>query len=613
MKVTSFMQLFSWSIMIYTNQPTIDIIHKTKLIKESLPMPACKRSIYRIATVLIIALLGLSALYAKNDMNIIPLSSPIYGYIDDLYTLEGHAAAQGARPWTNADLRQQLERVTPTSEAARKLYDEIEAFLAKDDNSKVTVDWNIAIEPAMAIHSNSANFDESGKWAVPVQNNKLIRGEVGLYAMNYFAGKFGLSIGLRDSANARGYVSEDGTYYFQDSENEERFNSIFSTNIPFISKGSIDTDVTDNSFISLGTPYISISLGRGQVSWGNGAMGNLILGNTLPYHDYISISASNNTWFDYTMLMSFFMHPQNYYQGFTEEIHGIQLFLGHRFEFRMLYDTLRLTLSEAIMYHSPDNTLDFRIFNPLLILHGLFIPANANSLASIEVEYSPIKRLQLYLSFALDDLAVGDEPKAPENDATLNMWGISGGVRSAIPLNEGYFSILGEVVYTSPFMYHKDSYQNGDGSEKYNYALDYVGSVRLSNGRYRRQYLSYPFGSDALAVLGGFSYTVPHEWSAGLKLFFMAHGVTDENSIAKKYDGTENYIPGWLATMNPFDPSENGDISYTYNVGFDGEYYVLDNLSFSSSIDFIYAVNFENMKGNQFDIQWTLGMKYSIF
>ena len=99
----------------------------------------------------------------------------------------------------------------------------------------------------------------------------------------------------------------------------------------------------------------------------------------------------------------------------------------------------------------------------------------------------------------------------------------------------------------------------------------------------------------------------------GLKLFFMAHGITDENSIAKKYDGTESYIPGWLATKNPFDKTESGSISYTYNIGLDGEYYVLDNVSFSSSIDFIYVVNFDHQAGNQFDIQWTVGMKYSIF
>lgn len=569
------------------------------------------KSFLKYKILILVCIISIGSLYASKGMNIIPLSSPIYEYVDALYTLEGHAGAQGARPWTESDLKQQIARITPSNEVSQSIYDEILSYLEDDSESIATTDWNLAIAPSMAAHSNT-RFDTSDKWISKVLNDKLIRANLGLYVEDYFAGNFGLSLGLRDSANAIGSTDGEGenkTYTFYASSNEDRFNSVFSTNVPFLSAGSFDLDITDNSFISLGTPYVSISLGRGQLSWGNGTMGNLILGNTLPYHDYVSLAASNNTWFDYNMVVSFFTHPQNYYQGFTEEIHGIQMFIAHRFEFRMFSDKLRLTLNEAIMYHSPDNTVDFRAFSPLLILHGLYIPANANSLASAEIEYAPIRNLQLYASFVVDDFSVGDEPKAPENDATLNMWGIMGGLRSTIPFETGYFSINVETVYTSPFMYHKDSYQEG---AKYDYVLDYVGSVRLSNGKFNRQYLSFPFGSDAFAVLGGFSYTVPYKWNAGIKLFFMAHGITNKNSIAEKYDETANYVPDWLATKNPW-TGEEGEISYMYNVGIDGEYYIFDNLSLSSTFDFIYITNFENQKGNQFDVQWTLGVKYSIF
>ena len=565
----------------------------------------------KIITVILAAILFIpgSLIYASGNAAIIPLSSPIYEFVDALYTMEGHAAPQGARPWTEADLRQQLDRITPSSTAAKRLYDIIEEQLSSDNGTAVSADFNLFLTPSMAAHSNNKHFDTSSDWAVDVLNDKLIGAQFSLYVSDYFAGRIGISLGFRDATNSRG-INEDGVYRFLDSSDEDRFSSSFATNIPFISNGSIDPDITDNSFISIGNQYISFSLGRGQVSWGNGIMGNLILGNTLPYHDYVSLSASNNSWFDYTMLVSFFSHPMNYYQSFTDEIHGTQMFIGHRFEFRMLWDKLRLTLNEAIMYHSPDDTIDFRAFSPLLILHGLYIPANANSLASAEIEFAPIRNLQLYLSFAVDDLSVGGEPKAPAEDATLNMWGIMGGARAAIPHGNGYFSVNLETVYASPFMYHKDSYNNGS---QYNYALDYVGSVRLSNGRYHREYLSFPFGSDAFTIYTGLAYTVPKDWSAGIKLFFMAHGVTDENSIAKKYDGTITAVPGWLATMNPFDPEENGAIEYTYNIGLDGEYYILDNLLLSSSIDFIYAVNFDNMPGNQFDIQWTVTLKYNLF
>ena len=560
--------------------------------------------------ILMISLIAGQMIFANTKgMNIIPLSSPIYEYVDLLYTLEGHAGAQGARPWTESDLRQQIDRIIPTTSASMKIYEAIQEYLSEDTAETYSVDWNLALTPSMATHLNAEYFNTSDDWNSKALNDKLIKVNFGLYVSDYLAANFGLSLGILNSANASG-LKENNTYIFNPSDNEDRFNSTFATNIPFVSKGSIDLDITDNSFFSVGTPYISATIARGQLSWGNGTMGNLLLGNTLAYHDYIGIAASNNDWFDYNMIISFFTHPMNYYQGFTAEIHGIQMLIAHRFEFRMLKDKLRLTLNEAVMYHSPDNTVDFRAFSPLLILHGLYIPANANSLASLELEYAPIKNLQLYLSFALDDFALPNEPQPPENDSTLNMWGVMGGLRSTLPYKNGYFSFNLETVYTSPYMYHKDSYQEGDNMD---YVLDFVGSIRLSNGNFYRQYLGLPFGSDALAIYGGASYTVPYSYSAGVKLFFMMHGVTNVNSVVRKYDENGGDVPGFISTQNPFDPSERGEISFTYDVGLNGEYYVLKNLNFATSLDFVYIDNFEHGSSDEFDIQWTLSMKYSIY
>ena len=223
-----------------------------------------KMKIYkRISLSVVFVLLSSYWLFANKGMNIIPLSSPIYEYVDALYTLEGHAGAQGARPWTESDLKQQIDRITPSNEVSQNIYEEILSYLGDDSESIATTDWNLAIAPSMAAHSNT-RFDTSDKWISKVLNDKLIRANLGLYVEDYFAGNFGLSLGLRDSANASG--STNKTYTFYASSNEDRFNSVFSTNVPFLSAGSFDLDITDNSFISLGTPYVSISLGRGQFS-----------------------------------------------------------------------------------------------------------------------------------------------------------------------------------------------------------------------------------------------------------------------------------------------------------------------------------------------------------
>ena len=295
------------------------------------------------------------------------------------------------------------------------------------------------------------------------------------------------------------------------------------------------------------------------------------------------------------------------------------MFVAHRFEFRMFSDKLRLTLNEATMYQSDDNTIDFRIFNPLNIMHGLYVSANANSLASLELEFAPTKNLQLYASFVIDDLAVGGEAVAPEDDATLSMWGIMGGLRLTYPHWKGYFTINLEGVYTSPFMYHKDAYNvdNVDDDKYIKYPMDFIGSVASMHGNnrvYNRQYLSFPFGSDALAGLLSVSYTIPQKVSAGVNLFIMAHGITNIDTEGFKYgNGTRDYVPGILATEHP-KTEEKGVLSYTFNIGLEAEYYILKNMSIATSIDLIHIQNMNNASGNnETDIQLTLAFKYSVF
>lgn len=565
--------------------------HSFSIQKKSKKMLAC--------SILFACIMQLS--YAGNGMTIIPLSSPIYDYVENLYILEGHAAPQGSKPWTEADARQQLSRIEPKSETSKYLIEQIETMLSDETDRQAHMEVGMNIAPALAVHCNTKDFGTSEKWANDVLNGKLVRLDGGLYVSDYLAANMGLSLGFEDTSGSK--ASNSGI--MNDVSSESRFNEVFSTNIPFISHGSIDMDFSDSSFFSLGNPYVSVALARGQLSLGNGAMGNLILGNTLPYHDYISLAASNNTWFDYSLLLSFYTHPMNYANAsITDELHGLQLFIAHRFEFRMLADKLRITMNEALMYQSEESRIDFRVFNPLLIMHGFFIPSNANSIFSMEIEYAPVRNMQMYFSFVIDDLALpGAEPQPPEIDSTLNMWGLMGGIRATTPYRKGYFRYNLEAVYISPLTYHKDCY----GSAVY--SLDFIGSIRLADGTYVREYLSFPFGSDALAFLGEISYTIPNGWSAGTKLFYMAHGVTDKNSIAKKYDGSNTEVPGFLMTSNPFDESETGKITHSFVIGLEGEYQILDNLSISSSIDFIA----ETDERTAFDLQWTLGMKYSIF
>ena len=72
-------------------------------------------------------------------------------------------------------------------------------------------------------------------------------------------------------------------------------------------------------------------------------------------------------------------------------------------------------------------------------------------------------------------------------------------------------------------------------------------------------------------------------------------------------------MPGFLATQNPFDSSESGLISFTLGFGLEAKYYFLDNLGLGATMDMIFIHNMDNQKGDGFDIQLTVALKYSIF
>ena len=88
-------------------------------------------------------------------------------------------------------------------------------------------------------------------------------------------------------------------------------------------------------------------------------------------------------------------------------LNGLRFFLGHRFEFTLIKGKLQIVLNDSLMYQSENNYLDLRLLNPLFFLHNGFMAGNSNSLASLEVEYSPVRYLSLYGQFALDDYGTG--------------------------------------------------------------------------------------------------------------------------------------------------------------------------------------------------------------
>ena len=163
-----------------------------------------------------------------------------------------------------------------------------------------------------------------------------------------------------------------------------------------------------------------------------------------------------------------------------------------------------------------------------------------------------------------------NEPKVGETDgASVDQYGAMLGMRMTIPMTEGYFYGNAEAVYLSPYLYHRAI----DGA---NQNLYFVSSTRVYQDGVRGifRYLSFPFGSDAIAATVKAGYRKPGDWSFELSAFAMAHGVIDkysninETQSADQY--TENKAPSTENIFGSDAEQKGGVVEYTLDVGADG-------------------------------------------
>ena len=542
----------------------------------------------------IVFILSFSVLYASS-LVLFDLDHPVYDDIEALYLIEGKASPLLAKPWSVTDVRHLLQWAGPISTEASIVADRIRGYIK--DEEGFSWKFNAALSPRLFTHSNPADFGSyDDAYDVDILNTPFAEiSFTGAYDQ-YVAGYINLSVGT---------VLSDALKY-DGSEYRGLFDHAISTNIPFVPESSISMNFPNRAYIALGFDALRFVVGRDRVEWGTGVLGNMMLGDTLPYHDYISLTFTGSKYFSYQMLVSFFTHSVNLSSsvGDRDPLSGLRFFLGHRFEFTLFSGKLIFALNESIIYQSKTGYLDPRVFNPLLLLHDFYIAGNANSLAALEVEYSPVKNLSLYLQFAIDDLAMPNEPKPGEPDASVDGWGIMLGARYIRMLGHGYIFGNAEAVYTSPFLYHRAPEEEGSERDLY-----YISTTRYMVGNSVRtitRYLSFPFGSDAIAAIVRVGYDDMDFYRVSVPLYFMAHGVIDAWS---KTGYGNDFNPVSPSTENPFDSLERGEVEYTFAFGAEGEIRPLSYLSIDAGAYAFFVWNKDNSSHPcSFDIQFSLGL-----
>ena len=581
--------------------------------------------------VFIALLCAASAFAAGSDRNlqkIYPVNSEVYDAITLLYINQGLALPSTTGPWSADELLGMLDKIDKSklTSGAAKAYDFAQSSL---DEGYKAFKFDISVATEVFYHTDTANFTKESQWIRGFdERSPFLDIVLETWPANNFYGYSALGV---QNNKYNGETAADGPTSTLWGANA------LTTNLPMVPPAII-TDLDFNTpfraFGSVGGKGWNIQVGRDKLSWGAGESGNLILGDHLLYHNVGKLATYGKN-FKYSFITSFFPHPQNYYpiinsgtgdfiNGGSQDavLRGLNMFIGHRLEWRLFKDKVGFSLSEAIMYQSTDNTLDLFILSPTAIFHNYYIRGNANSIISLELDYSPIKGINLYGQMAVDEFPLPGEPVPGADPSALpNGFGFLAGAKVSQPLGMGIAFGSIEWAKTDPYLYLRD---NGDRDQDLGeYGINWIVAEReFSNGAnitYTEQFLGYKYGGDAIVYNLNGGYKVFGKWSIEGNLFYMIHGTHDTWTVwGAQGDGapdTQTTPTTTHVTENNGDLSANtrNSTSETLVIGVRGSYSVFKNLKAYGQLDYIHIANPGNISTNPAisDIQLTAGVKYT--
>ncbi len=384
---------------------------------------------------------------ASNQQKVFSLDDDVYQAIQMLYISQGLSLPSTTGPYSQAELALMLEKLKPEvlKGSLSSTYDYVVHQLNKEPKIQgdgIGLSWNLDANLEAYYHTDTTNFVGRETWNRGFLQQKPL-----------------LNIGLETwpAENFYGYseFSVGNTHTL-----EHGFGSTaFCTNIPVQPPAvleDLDFNMPYRAFVAAGGEYWTFQLGRDRLNWGAGTTGNLMLSNTLKYHNMARITTFSDK-FKYTFVTSFFPHPKSHFDGITTNsdgsitlnsgdgpikgdgqeklLSGIYMFMSHRLEWRMLGDKVGLTLTESIMYQSEENLLDLRILNPVMIFHDYYIRSNANSILGLELDYTPVRGLNIYAQAAVDEFSLPGEavPSATEINYPQT-FGFLAGIKGVLPL-----------------------------------------------------------------------------------------------------------------------------------------------------------------------------------
>ena len=619
----------------------------------------------RFSTLLIVLLISLSAVFAVNSQKIYSVDTDIYRTISQIYVLTGHALPSSAGPWSADEFISMYEAIdrSDVPDFMQGRYDEALAELTSEPANSFKgggLEFSGTINTELYVHTYDVQAADAYS---RVDNNGLVdhafEGRSWWYAkdLNHIVPFFRLEweTWLTDHFY---FIFDMG---LQNAIRGDEFGELgstkFNTNIIMLQNLKFDLKIMDiasfphRAFAAFGGEGWSLEVGRDRLSWGAGTTGNVVLSDNFPYHDMVRFTAYGAK-FKYSYLISFFPEKQNYYDtdaghpgysgtGYnnsTVRMDGLFFYTAHRFEFRFFNDKVGMALTEGLMYASPTNNIEFPALSPVYFMHNAFMSKNSNSTLALELDWTICKGLNVYGQVLVDQgrmpgfesISGKIEPgESPDGNAFLV------GVKYLAGVKQGVLTINPELAYVSPFCYLRDS------GYTESYGMDYVGAIKSRLYAYENRdvhtdvlyddyVVGYTYGPDCLVA------NLATSWE-GEKLSLRANGMVmmhGTHDIWTKWRSTPTGLPedqydavyeaefsgtttSHASTANYRYPDAQASRNakwYTLDIGLGADYRILDNLSFSLDVDYVYMKNIFNVAGQDAsDVQIVFGMTYNCF
>jgi len=603
----------------------------------------------KLLLALVFICIASSVLFAADSDNrqkIYPVDSDVFEAITYLYLDQGLALPSTSGPWSEAELLGMLTKIDSEklSEGMGEAYGYAMGILdtqPKIQAKGVDFSWNFDATLESYYHTNTDEFVGRDTWIRGFIDQKpLLAVSLETWPSTGFYGYSEFTVGNTNTLGGSG----DGLGFGS---------TALSSNIILVPPAvmmDLDFNMPYRAFVAAGGDHWTMQLGRDRMSWGAGESGNLMLGDNLKYHNMGRFTAYGDK-FKYTFVTSFFPHSSAYMKGISydedgnllydptnanpmegddqfDAVSGLNLFMSHRLEWRMFRDKVGLAVTESIMYQSDDNTFDLRFLNPAMIYHDYYIRANANSLLGIDIDFTPIKGLNIYAQAVVDEFSLPGEPVPSATEVNYPVtFGYLGGVKAVFPVEGlvGHASL--EFAYTDPFLYLRDESKSGaSATDPDTYHLNYVGVIReftnKTGMRYNAEFLGYKYGGDAIVINLNGGVKKFGKWNVDLNGFYMMHGTFDIYTAWSRIGGSSG-VSYEISTPTTDHPTVNyndstaqatrDSVSHTVVVGASGAYQVAEGLRAFGQLDYININNYGNIEGQkESDVQLTLGITYSL-